>query len=175
MNFTFKHTWTGETVQIQLNPQILISDIRNNINEIIMCQLSVNNNYKIIIANQECMELAEPIDLNYKNNLKSLGIRHFYIRPDNQQIPKSVVDRERRRINENNNSSYNSLIDERNLITKRNLECGICYQKFSLLNFVKWRNCIHYENCCPSCVNIWRIRCLENNSIPSCPLCRNHI
>lgn len=31
IRYTFKDAWTGETVKISLNPEILISDIKNNI------------------------------------------------------------------------------------------------------------------------------------------------
>ena len=69
----------------------------------------------------------------------------------------------------------NLMTHDRNLITCENLECGICYTNYSLLNFIEWRNCTHYKECCPDCTNIWRIRCLENNLPPSCPLCRKYI
>lgn len=200
-SYYFKHTWTGINIQIEINQEIQITELKNVINEQIMRNLRVNNDYKIIIAGQHRSELANPINLESINQLKSLNSEAFYIRPDNEPIPVAVLERESRRniqreteINiitesrRNTNRPYGTNIrrsEERNnsptqtersvnLINLTNLECGVCYQNYSLNNYFPWNNCSHYTSCCPNCIINWSNECLRRNVEPSCPICRRN-
>jgi hypothetical protein len=165
--YYFKHTWTGRIVQIELNQNTNINQLKQIINDIVIKDLKIINNYEIIIAGQYLQELAEPINLNSSDKLDSLGNVSFYIRP-------SHVSDDTLLFIKNSKFYKNPYRSNRfiKLINMENLSCGICYQNYSLDDFIPWTNCSHYNVCCISCINIWMSKCLENNIIPTCPICR---
>ena len=157
--YHFKNTWSGLMTQIELDKEMLICDLKNTINEEIKIKLMVNNDYKIIITNLELMELAEPIDMNSTNKLKSLNNTRFYIRPENVPVPQNILERENRRIYQD--------------------QCSICYQNYSLDRFSYWRNsshntiCSNNHNCCQNCIDSWTNTCDQRGLFTLCPFCRN--
>lgn len=158
--YYFKHAWTGNYVNIELNQNTSINNLKNEIDQIIKTNLMVNNDYDIVIAGLILQELANPIDLTLGDKIKSLDSDSFYIIPKYEQIPEEILLRK------------NFVA---NLINIQNLECVICYKNFSLVNFMPWKNCDHYKKCCISCTNNWKRKCNENNSNTTCPFCRKNI
>lgn len=188
--YYFKHIWTGDYVYLILNSHLKISELKNQINQSIMKDLKINDNYEIISVGQS-EEINEPLNLNLDNKLYTLNNTCFYIRPLDVPISHQMLRREEQRINRINRinlSSRNILsnlpISSNNFtnsnrviigISITNLECGICYQNYSLVNFTPWKNCFHYENCCINCINNWTYICNKNRKKVSCPICRNNI
>lgn len=158
--YYFKHVWTGITVQIVINCDIKINQLKNIINDKIIRKLKVNNDYEIIIVGQDLQELADPINLESINKLRSIKNELFYIRPINEPIPRDILMRESR--------------STTNLINLTNLECVICYQNYSLNNYLSWINCSHFSSCCQSCITSWSNECLLRNLDSSCPICRRN-
>jgi hypothetical protein len=200
----FKHTWTGRSVCLDINIGIQINEFKNTINQRIMESLMVNNDYKIIIAGQELQEMAEPIDLASTNQLKSLDWGAFYIRPTDEPIPQSFLNRLNgmgtQRVSSDRSVGFTEFVGYAgstgfigyagstgsvgntgtivlNLhpVNLTNLECGICFQNYSLNNFLPWNNCSHYTSCCRTCISVWSDDCIRRSLSPSCPICRRGI
>ncbi len=61
-----------------------------------------------------------------------------------------------------------------NLVSLSGLECGICYQTYSVNNFTPW-TCIHWKQCCTRCLDAWTTQCIRVGSEVTCPMCRCQI
>jgi hypothetical protein len=152
--YYFKHTITGATFTININPNIKIYQLKNIIKNQVINNLRINNNYKIIIAGQQLGELAQPIDTNSIESIRSLNTDAFYVRPIDEITPESFLDGQ---------------VTERLNI----YECGICYQEYEL-NLI-WTSCHHYTNCCNECITRWRETCRVRNTQLTCPFCVQNI
>ncbi len=146
-----------------------------------MERLKVNNNYEIITTGQELQEFAEPINLNSTDKISSFKYLSFYIRPVDEPIPESFLNTNssRRRTLRVTSSETNIPVVSNDLprstVNLANLECSVCFQIYSLTNFLPWNNCCHYTTCCSSCISDWSNDCARRNMPPSCPLCRSPI
>ena len=64
---------------------------------------------------------------------------------------------------------------QRQVITIQDLDCGVCYQRYSINNFTPWTCCEHWKQCCTGCLDEWASRCIGNDRIVTCPMCRGFI
>ena len=152
-SFYFKHTWTGVYVNIDLNLEIYLCDLRTNINSIIIHNLNVND-YDIVESGKNGSELANKIDESHNIKLHSFINKAFYIRPIHEPIPERIL-------TNINNSNYI-------------INCNICYHNCVRQNINAWE-CSHHLNFCNGCINNWINSCLNSNTIATCPMCRNNI
>ena len=158
----FKHTWTGISIVIPINPELPIIQLRNKINEQIVSALRTEH-YEIIEAGQPAAELANSIIYSPVLKVKNFET-FFYIRPKNQPIPNNFI--RQREINHANLDTESESESE--------LNCSICYQNNSINNRLHWE-CNHHLNCCSECINSWRHQCISNRRTFTCPLCRASI
>jgi len=93
-DYYFKHTWTGNSINITINDNLTIRNFRIYINNRISNQLGVTN-YDIIIAGLPLAEFDNPIDENNNRRVKTLNSPAFYIRPINEPIPSHFISRRR--------------------------------------------------------------------------------
>lgn len=85
LNKTFKHTWTGICININIEPNIYINELKKNINQLVASKLNINNgvDYDIIIAGLPLQEMDSPINLTSTELFSSIKSQAFYIRPKN--------------------------------------------------------------------------------------------
>jgi len=81
MECTFKLVYTSITINIVIEPNILINQLKEKINHIVQSRMSINDNdYEIVIACSSLGEKANCIDLTSTYKFKSLCADTFYIR-----------------------------------------------------------------------------------------------
>jgi hypothetical protein len=198
----FKHPWTGQKFTIELDYNLELTELKHSIDELVFNNFGFRE-YDIVESGQEDREMAQPIRYSYGEKLNKYLYTAFYIRPIGVPIPQSFIDsyeaRIRRRNGERNSVSniisnnqvvplthviqisstltaqpaQNQFVSP-NLISLSGLECGICYQTYSVNNFTPW-TCIHWKQCCTRCLDEWTSRCFGVGSEVTCPMCRCNI
>ena len=87
--YYFKHTWTGQSFEIQSDEEITICELPNLISIPVETQLNVNiYDCEIIKTGTTDREFGKGINLSSYNRLIDLNTYAFYIRPKNSIVPK---------------------------------------------------------------------------------------
>lgn len=180
---TFKHTLTGEKVDIDIHSTLPINQLKPYINSSILMNLDIQDDYVIVIAGQRAGENAPPIDLTLDIEFGTLNCETFYIRPINTST-NSV----------SQSNSVDVLMDEQMAIptstststptppppptptspqTSSRLvgNCNMCYSNFDMGSQCPWSSCTHYQNYCRTCLYDWFDRPEASGRYPSCPSC----
>ena len=194
-SYRFKHTWTGNSLYMNISPFLPLNQLRNFINSNVNSLLTLDN-YDIVVTGLPMSEFH--IRLNESTNicLKNLNTKAFYIRPINEPIPEIFVRYQReleQRLLDHELRNNNHELRNNNQI-ENIAECSICYENFDPGSYTNNSNsnsntnnnsnlnsnplawtCQHYLSCCAECINSWRHSCIIQNISITCPLCRENI
>ena len=188
-SYRFKHTWTGNTFEMNINPLLPSNQLRYVINSNVNSLLT-SDNYDIVITGLPMSEFDTHLDESTNICLKNLNTKAFYIRPINEPIPEIFVhyqrvNEQRLLAHELRNAYQEQIINNQ---IENITECSICYENFypgfyahnsnsnsnTNSNSNSW-TCQHHLRCCAGCINNWRNICARQNSVITCPLCRENI
>ena len=83
MECAFKLVYTCITIYVIIDPDISINQLKEKINDKIQSNMSINDNYEIVIAGTLNKENGNSINLMSTHKFKTLRADTFYIRPNN--------------------------------------------------------------------------------------------
>lgn len=169
---TFKHTLTGEKVNIDIDSTLPINKLKSHINSSILTNLHIQDDYVIIITGQKMGENANPIDLTSNDEFKALNCETFYIRPINTTTNS---------ISQSNYVEFESILSpplpptsspiSQQISTNLIGNCNTCHLNFNLRTICPWSSCEHYQIYCETCLSDWFDRNAVAGKYPFCPSC----
>jgi hypothetical protein len=145
---SFKNSETGNTIYIELDLNSPLKELRNTINEKVVRDLGITENYRIVKALQINNELAEQIDEKSEVSLFD------YINGKYYDLSFYIT----------TESFFNRYVQN---------NCAVCFNNF--ICYQDNLNCLHNSHICRQCANNWFITCDNNDSERTCPICRTVI